>query len=361
MKRITVLVSNDLTHDQRVKKTCASLMDQGHEPFLIGRKLKSSMNLERPYPTRRLSLGFSKGVLFYAALNIRLFFFLLFHKTDTIWANDLDTLLPAFLASKLRGKELIYDSHEYFTEAAGLSGRAFQKGVWQAVEGLIFPRLKNVITVNESIAKIYREKYGVDVKVLRNVPVKREKKGRKGRKEMGLPEDRFIAILQGAYLDIDRGALEAVKAVEQLEGVLLLLIGSGADHKAASEYVKANNLEDKVMVFPKLPYEELCNYTACSDIGLSLDKGLYFNYLYSLPNKVFDYIHAGIPVLASNLPEVSNVVLGSGIGICIEEVNPEQIARGIELMRSCDLSIYHPALEKAKEDFHWEREFNGIM
>ncbi|MGB0423232.1 MAG: glycosyl transferase group 1, partial [Flavobacteriales bacterium] len=112
MKHVTVLVSNDLTHDQRVKKTCASLQELGYTPFLIGRKLKNSDHLERPYPTKRLSLGFTKGALFYAALNIRFFFFLLFHKTDAIWANDLDTLLPAFLVSRLRNKHLVYDSHE---------------------------------------------------------------------------------------------------------------------------------------------------------------------------------------------------------------------------------------------------------
>jgi len=360
MKRVTVLVSNDLSHDQRVKKTCASLMEMGYTPFLVGRRLKNSAALDRPYPSRRLRLGFTKGALFYAALNIRLFFFLLFHKTDAIWANDLDTLLPAFLVSRLKKKHLVYDSHEYFTEAAGLAGRNFPKKIWLMVEGFVFPRLNNLSTVNHSIAEIYQKQYKVDVKVMQNVPFRSEKKTLISREEMELPKDKFIVILQGAYLDVDRGALEAVKSVELLEGVLLLLIGAGADHQEASEYVLSNGLEHKVKVFPKLPYETLVNYTACSDLGLSLDKGLYFNYLYSLPNKLFDYIHAGIPVLTSNLPEVSKVVLGYELGKCIEEVTPENIAQGIESMRNSDLSSYQEAIAKAQNQFHWEREAKVI-
>ncbi|MGB1032078.1 MAG: glycosyltransferase, partial [Flavobacteriales bacterium] len=157
-----------------------------------------------------------------------------------------------------------------------------------------------------------------------------------------------------------RGALEAVQAVEQLEGVLLLLIGAGADHQAASEYVKQKQLENKVKVFPKLPYETLVNYTACSDLGLSLDKGLYFNYLYSLPNKLFDYVHAGIPVLTSNLPEVSKVVLGYKLGKCIDDVTPENIAKAIQEMKNSDLSTYQPAIAKAQAQFHWKKEAEVI-
>lgn len=360
MKRVTVLVSNDLTHDQRVRKTCASLVELGWTPYLVGRKLKSSLPLDRPYPTKRFSLGFTGGALFYAMLNFRLFVFLLFHKTDAIWANDLDTLLPAFLISRLRKKHLVYDSHEYFTEAAGLAGRSFPKKVWLMVEGYVFPKLKRVSTVNDSIANIFKEKYNVDVKVLRNVPVLSAAAKHKTREEMDLPTDKFIVILQGAYLDIDRGALEAVQGVEKLEGVLLLLIGAGADHQAASEYVLKNQLESKVRVFPKLPYETLVNYTACSDLGLSLDKGLYFNYLYSLPNKLFDYVHAGITVLTSNLPEVSKVVHGYNLGKCIDEVTPELVADGILGMMESDLKTYQPAIKIAQAQFHWAKEAEVI-
>ena len=360
MKRITVLVSNDLVHDQRVRKTCASLQKLGWTPFLVGRMLNQPSPIDRPYPTKRFKLPFKRGALFYASWTIRTFFFLLFHKTDAIWANDLDTLWPAFLLSRWKKVPLVYDSHEYFTEAAGLHGRSFQKNVWLAIEKRIFPKLKNVITVNDSIAKIYSEKYGVDVHVMRNVPELQSPPEKTSRKQMNLPEDQFLLILQGAFLDKDRGAVEAVKAMQMVDDAHLLVIGAGEEHSRAAELRNSLGLEDKVTVLPKQSYDQLRQYTRLADAGLSLDKGLYFNYLYSLPNKLFDYIHAGIPVIVSDLPEVGKVVKDHGLGRTIPEVTPEHIAKSIKDMMKDPEGKYVENLEAASKKFHWEEESKVI-
>ena len=104
---------------------------------------------------------FKRGFLFYKFFNIRLFFFLLFHKYDLLVSNDLDTLLPNFLVSKLKGLPLVYDSHEYFTGVPEIQNRPFVKWVWKSIEKLYFPGLKNVMTVSESIASQYEKEYGV--------------------------------------------------------------------------------------------------------------------------------------------------------------------------------------------------------
>src|SRR6478735_10941986 len=118
-KKIIVSVSNDLSTDQRVKKVCAYLHANGFEVVLLGRKLKNSLEItDRPYKTKRFNLWFNKGALFYANLNIRLFFYLLFHKSDWLLANDLDTLPANYYA---RGKRvLVYDTHEIFCEVPEL-------------------------------------------------------------------------------------------------------------------------------------------------------------------------------------------------------------------------------------------------
>ena len=360
MKRITVLVSNDLVHDQRVRKTCASLQKLGWTPFLVGRKHPHSASIDRPYPTKRFKLPFTRGALFYAVWTIRTYLFLLFHKTDAIWANDLDTLWPAFLLSRWKKVPLVYDSHEYFTEAAGLHGRAFQKNVWLAIEKRIFPKLKNVITVNDSIAKIYEEKYGVKVQVMRNVPELQSPPESTSRKKMNLPEDLFLLILQGAFLDKDRGAVEAVNAMQLVEGAHLLVIGAGEEHTQAAELRTTLGLETKVTVLPKQPYEQLRQYTHIADAGLSLDKGRYFNYLYSLPNKLFDYIHAGIPVIVSDLPEVGKVVKDHGLGRTIPKVTPEHIAKAIKDLMKDPEGKYTENLERSSKKFHWHEESKVI-
>ncbi len=102
MKKAIVSVSNDLATDRRVDKNCQALLKSGYEVLLIGRKRKDSLAIERrEYKTHRMRLLFDKGFLFYAELNCRLFFYILFHKADLLFSNDLDTLLPNYLISKI--------------------------------------------------------------------------------------------------------------------------------------------------------------------------------------------------------------------------------------------------------------------
>ena len=113
-KRIAVLVSNDLNHDQRVLKTCATLEAEGWKPVLIGREMPESKPLQVPFEALRMRLPFKRGTGFYATLQLGLFRALLRTDVDAIWANDLDTLLPAFLMARIKGLPFVYDSHEYF-------------------------------------------------------------------------------------------------------------------------------------------------------------------------------------------------------------------------------------------------------
>jgi glycosyltransferase involved in cell wall biosynthesis len=356
-KHVTVLVSNDLHHDQRVAKVCATLLEMGFRITLVGRLLPDSKPFERPYETRRFRLPFQTGALFYAALNVRLFFYLLFKRTDIIVANDLDTLLPAFLIARLKGRELVYDSHEYFTEAEGLTNRPLPKKVWLAVEGFIFPKLKHVITVNETIAGIYRALYHVKVHVVRNVPMLREEVVVASREALGLPSDKRIILLQGAYIDPDRGGMELAQSMEFLPDALLLIIGSGRDLENIKREVTKKNLEERVRFIAKVPFRELQQYTAVADVGVSLDKPLHLNYAYSLPNKLFDYIHAGLPVLVSDLPELRRIVEGYNLGRVVSRVEPREIATALQEMFSDENGgVWKLNALKAAKELNWQRE-----
>jgi glycosyltransferase involved in cell wall biosynthesis len=356
-KTATVLVSNDLTHDQRVKKVCQSLMDLGFNIVLVGRRTNASSPIDRPYPCRRFKLGFSGGAGFYAMLNSCLFFYLLFAKTDVIVANDLDTLWPAYLVGKWRKKGVVYDSHEYFTEAAGLTGRSFQKKFWLRIERHIFPKLNRVITVNESIAEIYRKLYGVNVRVIRNMPPRWVNRHQSTREELGLPVDQKLVLLQGAYIDHDRGCLEAIRAFAHIEGVQLLIVGAGQAIPKAKALVHEMKLDSKVTFFDKMPFERLRDYTANVDLGLSLDIPRHLNYKLSLPNKLFDYLQAGTPVLVSRLPELERVLNAHTVGTFIDNHQPEHIAERIRYcLELAQQQEWRKNIEVAAQLYCWESE-----
>lgn len=321
--RAIVCVTNDLSTDNRVHRTCVVLRELGHEVLLVGRLLPQSLPLQRPYATRRMRLLFRKGPLFYAEYNLRLFFLLLFTRAGLLVANDLDTLPACWLAKGKR--ELVYDSHEYFTEVPELQGR-FARRVWLAIERWIFPRLEHVITVNGSIAHAYRERYGVPVEVVRNIPMHKELGPLPARKELGIPDDRFVLILQGSGINVDRGGEEAVLAMKELPGALLLIIGGGDAWPVLERLVQEHGLADRVRLLPRMPYERMMQYTRNADLGLSLDKDSSLNYRFSLPNKLFDYFRAHIPALVSDLPEVAGIVRKYEAGIVIPRVEPALIA-----------------------------------
>src|ERR1035437_8590299 len=172
MKRIILSVTNDLVTDQRVHRIATTLMNNGTKVTLVGRLLPKSLPLQRNYRTHRMRLLFKKGPLFYAEYNIRLFFYLMFAKADILVSNDLDTLPANYLVSIIRKKVLVYDSHEYFTEVPELIYRRVTRNIWKKLEQFILPKIKYSYTVNNSIADIYNKMYNINMKVVRNMPVR---------------------------------------------------------------------------------------------------------------------------------------------------------------------------------------------
>jgi glycosyltransferase involved in cell wall biosynthesis len=359
IKTAIVTVSNDLATDNRVNRTCNVLKESGYTVVLVGRKRKNSIPLKsQNHQCVRLNLLFDKGPFFYAELNVRLFFFLLFSKVDLIFSNDLDTLPAAFLAYRFkRSSKIVYDSHELFTEAPELEGR-FVKKIWERIEKMIFPKLEYIITVNDSIAEIFKTKYRKSIVVIRNVSEKFDWSELKSKKELGIPEDKELIIVQGSGLNVDRGIEEAILAMQLIDNAILLIVGDGDVIPNAKELVKTHQLETKVLFFGKRPYKELMQFTRYASIGLALDKPKSLNYRFALPNKLFDYIQANTAVICSNLIEIQKIVEKYEIGISIETISPEPIAETINgLLENKDkLVAFQENCKKAAEMETWENE-----
>ncbi len=366
-KRVIISVISDLVTDQRVHRAATTLHEAGYDVLVVAREMKSSLPLPPlPYKTIRFKLWREKGALFYAHYNLKLFFFLINSRANILLSNDLDTLLPNFIISRFRKTKLVYDSHEYFTEVPELISRPFIQKIWKTLESFMLPRLKNIYTVNESIATIYRNQYRVNVKVIRNVPILHEpliQTKEELRKELSLPLDKKIFILQGAGINIQRGSEEAVEAIASVPNATLLIVGGGDVIPDLKLTVEQLHLEDKVIFKNKMPSSELRRHTAASDVGLSLDKDTNLNYRYSLPNKLFDYLHAGIPVIASNLPEVANVINKYEAGIIISSHQPGEIALCMNDMIN-NQQLYERLKKNtliASQELNWQKEQQVLL
>lgn len=353
MKRIIVSVTNDLSTDQRVDKVCNTLHNNNFDVLLIGRKLPNSFDLHRKYNTKRINLLFNKGFLFYAEFNFRLFFLLLFSKKDVLLSNDLDTLLANFLVSKIQRKKLIYDSHELFTEVPELIDKPFVKSIWLTLESWILPQLKNCYTVCQSIADFYNTKYNTSFKVIKNFPVKKEVQ--KGEFPFYSEENKII-IYQGA-LNKGRGLELMIETMQHLNNTIFVIVGHGDILESLHRKVAQEKLTDKVKFLGRVSPEELHKTTPSAHLGISLEEDLGLNYRFALPNKIFDYIQAEVPVLVSNLPEMKHIVLSSKIGEIVESRTPKKLANQIEKLLEKDFSI---AIKIAKKELIWENEISVL-
>jgi len=362
LTKVVFTVSNDVFTDQRVNKMAQTLYQMGFVPLIAGIKGPSSLPFSPGY-TRviRLPLWFQKGFLFYAELNIRLFFFLLRVKTDLIVANDLDTLLPAWLVARIRRKSLIYDTHEYFTGTPDVAFRPFRRWFWGGLENWLFPKQQTIITVNQSIAELYSQKYRKTLHVVRNLPRYQKIPDTTGLQIQGVGADENIVVVQGSGLNTGRGIEELILAMEPQHGITntkLLVIGDGNARQLLEELVRSKGLHGRVLFLPRMPYDLLMKHTARATIGATLDKPFCLNYFYSLPNKLFDYIMADTPVLASNLPEVRNIVATYKVGMIAENHEPAHLASCIKEMLSDGerLAFWKENCKNAARMLNWEKE-----
>lgn len=364
MKTAIVSVINDLVTDQRVNKNCMALQKAGFAVLLVGRKQRKSPPMDaRPYKTRRMRLLFERGPLFYAEYNIRLFLFLLFHRADMLFSNDLDTVLPNYFVSRIKRCKMILDSHEYFTETPEVVHRPRVQRVWKRIEGFAVPRLGRLITVNESIAELFRDKYGVEVAVVRNIPMRRALPPAGDRAKLGLPADKHLLVLQGSGINIQRGAEELVQAMALLDDCHLMIIGGGDVLPLLKEMARELHIEERISFLPRMPYADMMAHTQLAEVGFTLDKDTNLNYRFSLPNKLFDYIQASVPIVASHLVEIEKIIRQYDLGLFIDEHTPECIARTVReaLANENRRRQWKENLAKAAQELCWENEEQNLL
>ena len=355
-KKIIVSVSNDLTNDQRVNRICHTLQSNGYDVLVICRKLKNSENIGgRIYKIKRFNPWLKSGFLSFINFNILAFFYLLFHKTDILLSNDLDTLLFNTLIHQIKKCKLIYDSHELFTEAPEMKNSAFKRKIWLKIEKLCIKKTNASYTVSAPIADFYNKKYGIKMQLVRNMPIK---------KTILIPyeEREDILIYQGA-LNMERGIEILIESLLFLPQFKLYIAGKGCLKEKLVELTKDLNLEERVLFTGNLDFEKLHNLTCKAKIGFSIEQGKSLNYYYALPNKIFDYVQAGVPVICSNFPEMKKIIENYHVGEVFTGSDAKDLSKHIEALYNHPdkLNNYYNNCLSAKKILNWENEEKKLL
>ena len=338
-----------------MQRICGSLAANGFTVKLVGRKLSDSIPLtDQLFKQKRLTCWFTKGKLMYLEYNLRLFIYLLFTKTDCICAIDLDTILPVYFISKLRNKKRVYDAHELFTEQKEIVTRPAIHKLWLGIERFAVPKFPLGYTVNSFIVEELKRRYGVNYKVVRNLP----------RFVRVDPEpdkmDPFI-IYQGAVNE-GRSFETLIPAMKDVQA-RLVVCGNGNFFDQAKKLVKKHKLQHKIEMKGYVQPGELCNITPKAYAAVMLFENTGLNQYYSLSNRFFDYIMAGIPQVCVAYPEYEAINDKYGVAYLIYNTSPQTIAAAVNNLLGNDVlysQLQQNAL-KAREELNWSSEEKVLL
>lgn len=355
MKYLIFTVTNELNYDQRMIRICESLFNEGYNVTLIGAEFSHSPQLSnQKFNQQRIKCFFKKGFGFYAEYNVKLFFLLLFKKTDLFCAIDLDTIMPVYFAGKLKNKVLVYDAHEYFSQQKEIITRPMVYKVWRYIENNFVPKFKNGYTVSYSISDAFEELYKIKYEVIANAT------SIKTLNRVCSKKDRII-VYQGAVNEA-RGLEFLIPAMKNVDAKLHIY-GDGNFMEKLKTIINNHCLNEKVIIQGKISPNELNRITSEYYIGLNLVENIGLNQYYSLANKFFDYVHAGIPQVTMNFPEYKRINDQFEVAVLIDDLKPDSISKAINELLMDDekyAKLVQQCLD-AKKVHNWENESKKLI
>ena len=355
-------VTNDLVTDRRVDRHCRTLMEAGYEVLLIGRMLPGSAEVERPYPTHRMTLRHRRGPLFYAEFNMALTRFLRSQEVDVVWANDSDTLPGCWLAARCKHARLVMDAHELFPELPEVIHRPLIRLAWKAINRLFMPHCDALLTVCNSFADYYKQHLGVEMTVVRNV---REVGNCTGAEAAIAFNPQLSTLLYQGAVNVGRGVDWAIDALEWLPNCRLVVAGGGDLIEEMKAYAAQKPWTDRIVFLGRLPHEELDRLTPQADVGLLMLEDMGLSYHLTLPNRVGDFVAAGVPMVVSDMPETVAVVRQYDIGEVIEGTGAKALAEAVQRLlkrwSTLDNAEREARFAPARKDLNWNNEKQKLI
>lgn len=347
-----MLLHKSVEHDARVLREASALTEAGHEVKVVDlpRPAGGRGPLSRSYRLARAAAGLARRA---AA-----------ERPDVVHAHDAAMLLPGLLAARRARARLVYDSHELAT------GVPYRSGAWAGlvatVERIGAKRADATITVSDGIAARLSERYRLrrDPVVVRNVP---DLPPPAAASAPDLREDLFVGgaplVLHQGAVAPGRGCETLIRAVTELDGAHLLFLGAWGSYSGKLRLLAAKQrLGDRVHFLRPAPLRTLLSYTAQADVGVSLLEDSCENHRLALPNKLFEYLAAGLPVVVSDLPEMATLVRDRGVGWTADPADPKSVARALRAaIDASDDAGLRARVDTAASELTWEQEKRHLL
>lgn len=363
-KSITIAFLGNANHDTRVTNLSSSLRQDGSDVKVISFDWATPSFQTILGKTSIHKLDKSKSSIHYYFNFSRILFNELNKTNSQIYiAEDIYTLPLVCFFAKIRRAKLYYNSREFYAFLGGLRNRKFLQTIIRAIEKIFIKMTDNVLVTGEGDADFLQEYYGItNTVVIRNLPLYKKSENRIDlRIKLNIPQDDKILLYQGVILE-GRGFTPILEAMSKVSGYHLTVLGSGPFQLHYQKIAKDLHVNDRVHFLGSIDQSELIDYTASADIGLALIENISKSYYYALPNKLFEYIMAEVPVFCSDLPQMKKIVEDYNVGRVVNMNNENHLIEVLEEFSTADEDFqkYSKNCKSASAELNWEKEYEKV-
>lgn len=322
---VAFALHGDLRNNSRALRQLRLLGDAGLRVRVVAAVSGMSDETERPgmpdlsgARVDTVSVVAQSGPPFFRELHRRMRQALLEIPARAFHASGLYVLPAAQAAARKYGARLVYDVRELYPHVSATVGKPWARAFWSLLERRYIRRADAVLTVGDAIADRLSATCGIArPAVLYNIPIRKPVPSRPIPLAPGLDPD-VVTILHQGHMMKERGCEQLVAAMRNVEGAALVFLGAGPLRPALREQAQAVGVAQRVHFVDPVPSDRLPEYAASADLGVTLLQDTCLNHRFALPNKLFEYLMAGLPVVASDLPEIRRVVAPHDVGVLCE-------------------------------------------
>lgn len=362
-KDITVLFLGNAYYDSRTINLMESFSKDNIDYRMISFDWSGDSVASTNDRIEVIPLDRSSSLKFYGKFLFSLFLRLLTNHSAILLAEDVYTLPLAAFFAKIKRSKLLYNSRELYGFLAGLREKARTQKIIAGIEKRFIGYVDLVLTTGEMDSEFIEEYYNLSGSlVLRNLPrYSQNIKPYDLRSELKIPADKKILIYQGVVLE-GRGIKKIIEMLAEFDNLVFVILGDGAFKQKFEDFSKELLLDDRVYFYGRVPHNKLLEYSAGADFGVAIIENISKSYYYALPNKLFEYIMAGLPVISSNLPQMNNIVEKYNTGFIVDPDLRASIYEVFEKINNdeIDLELYKSNCTEAAKELNWDNEYRKL-